>query len=131
MLSPITQKQFERLKQRYPDAVLTALPSGAGLVTIPAVSLPEGWSRATSSVRFVVPIGYPGPAPDCFWADQELRLANGQQPQASQVNQIPEANQQALWFSWHVVEAAKNWNPNRDDLLTFVGIIMDRFRRPQ
>ncbi len=131
MLSPVTLKQFERLKQRHPEATLVPLPSGAGLLTIPGVSLPAGWSLASSSVKFMVPGGYPGPAPDCFWADEGLTLANGHQPQASQVNQIPETPQRGRWFSWHVVDAVRNWNPNRDDLLTFVGIVMDRLRRPQ
>lgn len=131
MLSPVTHKQLERLKERYLDATLVALPSGAGLLTLPCVQVPAGWSQPTTSVRFIVPTGYPGPAPDCFWADAQFTLANGLQPQASQVNQIPETPQQGRWFSWHVVDAARNWNPNRDDLLTYVGIIMDRLRRPQ
>jgi E2/UBC family protein E len=131
MLSPVTLKQFERLKQRYPDATLDPLPSGSALLTIPNVPLPAGWSTAISTLRFIVPNGYPGPSPDCFWADERLALANNQQPQASQINQIPETPHRGRWFSWHVVENARNWNPSRDDLLTYVGIIMDRLRRPQ
>jgi hypothetical protein len=131
MLSPVTLKQFERLKQRYPEELLEPLPSGAGLLTIPDVPLLAGWSLPSSSVRFVVPSGYPGPSPDCFWADEHLTLANGHQPQASQINQIPETPHRGRWFSWHVVDAANNWHPNRDDLLTFVGIVMDRLQRLQ
>jgi hypothetical protein len=129
MLSPVTLKQFERLQQRYSEATLQPLPSGAGLLTIPCIALPEGWSQPTTAVRFIVPSGYPGPAPDCFWADETLALANGQQPQASQINQIPETPHRGRWFSWHVVETAKNWNPNRDDLMTYAGIVVHRFRQ--
>jgi hypothetical protein len=53
-------------------------------------------------------------------------------PQASQENnEIPGAGQQGLWFSWHIVDQNMNWNPNRDDLETYVGVIAERFRRLQ
>lgn len=131
MLSPVTLKQFERFKQRYPDATLQELPSTAALLTVPQVPVPAGWSHATSSLRFIVPQGYPGPAPDCFWADQHLTLAGGVQPRASAVNPVPETAQQGRWFSWHVVDVGNNWHPNRDDLLTYMGICLDRLRQAQ
>jgi hypothetical protein len=129
MLSPVTERQFGRVRDRYPTAALQPLPSGSALLSIPAVSLPPGWSAAQTGVHFLVPAGYPGAAPDCFWADPTLSLANGGQPQASGVQVIPETGIQARWFSWHVVQ--NNWNPNRDDLMTFVAIILDRFRQAQ
>jgi hypothetical protein len=50
-------------------------------------------------------------------------------PHASQPSHvIPEANIAAQWFSWHVTNAASNWNPNRDDLMTYLSIVLDRFR---
>ena len=131
MLSPVTLKQFDRFKQRFPDAVLLPLPSGAALVTVPSVPLVTGWSKPATSVRFVVPAGYPGPALDCFWADEDLRLANGTPPQSSQIQGIPEVGQQGWWFSWHVVDAQNNWNPNHHDLITFMEIIKHRLRQPQ
>jgi hypothetical protein len=132
MLHPATHRQFEVLKRRYADAALVDLPSGAGLLTIPEFKLPLGWSAHATSVRFIVPVGYPGPYPDCFWATSGLRLANGQSPHASQENNpIPETVQQGLWFSWHLVDAQANWNPNRDDLSTYVGVIAERFRKAQ
>ena len=131
MLSPITLKHFERLKQKYPDAILTPLASGAALVTVSGHPLAAGWSKSTTSVRFMVPAGYPGPALDCFWADEDLRLANGGAPQASGAQTIPETSQNGLWFSWHVVDAQKNWNPNRDDFVTYMGMIKERLRLAQ
>jgi Prokaryotic E2 family E len=131
MISPITEKQFDRVRTRYPAAAISPLPSGSALVTIPAIALPQGWSAAETAIHFIVPIGYPGPAPDCFWADASLLLATRAAPQASNVQPIPESNIQARWFSWHVVDAQNNWNPNRDDLMTYVAIILDRFRHPQ
>ncbi|RTM15380.1 MAG: hypothetical protein EKK33_02115 [Bradyrhizobiaceae bacterium] len=131
MLSQVTQQQFQRVQERYPAAALRELPSGAALVSIPNVPLPAGWSAVRTSVHFLVPIGYPGPSPDCFWADRDLLLASGGVPQASNVTEIPEASIVGRWFSWHVVEAQNNWNPNRDDLMTYVSIVLDRLRRPQ
>jgi hypothetical protein len=53
-------------------------------------------------------------------------------PQATgEPNQIPETNLTELWFSWHVVDQQANWNPNRDDLSTYVAVIAERFRRLQ
>jgi hypothetical protein len=131
MLSRVTERQFERLKERYPAASMVPLPSGSALVTIPDIALPKGWSAGKTTIHFLVPVGYPGPPPDCFWADQSLALATGAQPQASNVTTIPETNIAGRWFSWHVVNAQNNWSPNRDDLMTFVAIVLDRLRRPQ
>lgn len=132
MLHPQTMHQFEALKRRYPGAELRELPSGAALVTLPDFAIPAGWSATSTSVRFLVPVGYPGPAPDCFWASPNLRLANQQMPHASQVHpQVPETTEPGLWFSWHVTGPQANWNPNRDTLETYVAIIAERFRRPQ
>jgi hypothetical protein len=108
------------------------LPSGAALVTIPEFGIPSGWSAESTTIRFLIPVGYPGPAPDCFWANSGLRLAGGQLPQASQdPNPIPEVGESGLWFSWHVTGPDHNWNPSRDTLETYVSIIAERFRRPQ
>lgn len=129
MLSPITHRQFTRVQERYPAATLQELPSGAALVTIPDASLPPGWTPLKTTIRFIVPAGYPGPVPDCFWSDSVLTVNGGGMPQASNAsNPIPEVNLPAHWFSWHVTDSARNWNPNRDDLLTYVSIVLDRFR---
>jgi hypothetical protein len=132
MLSPATLRQFERLRERYPGASLEAPPSGAALVTVPNYPLPEGWSAPTTVVRFLVPVGYPGPHPDCFWTTSGLRLANGTVPQnAADPNPIPETQHQAHWFSWHIEDPARNWHPARDDLMTYLSMIGRRFEQRQ
>jgi len=129
MLSPITHRQFARVQERYPAVTLMELPSGAALLTVPNIPLPPGWSHPTTTIRFIVPAGYPGPAPDCFWSDVVLTVNGGGMPQASQPSSaIPETNMSPQWYSWHVTYAAKNWNPNRDDLMTYLSIVLDRFR---
>lgn len=131
MISPITQRQFERLKERYPQTELTELPSGAALVHVAKVSLPQGWSAAETDLWFLVPVGYPGPSPDCFWVGEDIRLAGGAMPKASQFQVIPETNLQKLWFSWHVVDQNTHWNPARDTLSTYMSICLDRLNRLQ
>lgn len=132
MISPVALAQFERLQERYPQAVMSALPSGSALVHVPSIGVPDGWSHTETDLWFIVPVGYPGPCPDCFWVRQDLRLANGGMPHASQVHpQIPETTQPALWFSWHVVDNQAHWNPARDTLSTYMSICLERLRRPQ
>ena len=79
-----------------------------------------------TTIRFIAPVGYPTAKPDCFWADRGFRLATSAMPSNTAENQIPETSITAHWFSWHVHES--QWNANRDDLVTYFGVIQDRFR---
>jgi len=121
-MTPI-EEQFAILNEEYPAAVLTPLMDGSFTVTIPGVHLPVGWSASVSTVRFVIPVGYPASRPDCFWADNELRLASGATPQNSGANPLPHHSGPLLWFSWHV----QSWSPNSDTLTTYMNVIRRRF----
>jgi len=114
--------QLESVKTKYPNVLTQPLASGAILVILPKVNLPSGWNKAQSDIKFLAPVGYPFATPDCFWAEQDLRLENGALPQASNTTPIPETNDLHLWFSWHV----QNWNANRDNLLSYIGVINNR-----
>lgn len=131
MISPITTRQFERVREKFAHAELQPLPSGAALIIVPDFALPAGWNASSTCVRFIAPVGYPGPNPDCFWATVGLRLADGRMPQAANEQQIPETSHQGVWFSWHINDAQNNWNPNRDDLMTYISIIGRRFAQAQ
>jgi hypothetical protein len=123
----ILDTQLDQLRQRYAIVDAKALGSGTTLVTIPGVPLPAGWNKPASTIRFLVPAGYPFAALDCFWADEDLRLASGQLPTNSGCpNPIPESGQSGLWFSWHLTTP---WNPNRDTLSSWVNSINDRMRQ--
>lgn len=128
MSAAIKAAHFEQLKARHPEALKQTLGSGASLITVPSVPLSAGWNAQATSIRFIEQVQYPFAAPDCFWTDDGLRLANGQNPHSSAPQVIPETQQSALWFSWHV---GNNWNPNTDNLLTWMGCIGERLRRPQ
>jgi Prokaryotic E2 family E len=121
----ILERQLEELRKVYPEGVETStLPSGAVLIELKNVGLPSGWNKASTPVRFLLPVGYPFAAPDCFWADSELRLASGSVPQATNFQPIPEANRPGMWFSWHV----QGWNPNRSNLVTYAKVIEQRLK---
>lgn len=123
----VVDDHLRALSERHAGATSTALPSGTLLVTLPSVALPVGWSKPSTEVRFLVPPAYPFAPPDCFWADGDLRLADGRQPQSSSIAQpIPEAGLAGLWFSWHVVGS---WSPNKGTLSSWVTAINDRFGR--
>jgi hypothetical protein len=74
-------------------------------------------------VRFVIPVGYPAAQPDCFWADENLRLASGAIPTNAAAQMIPGTAELALWFSWHF----SGWRPSQDDLMTYIRFVLMRF----
>lgn len=125
-MSGILTMQLEQLRDRFGDAQSQTMASGTTLVIVPSVPLPEGWSKASTTIRFLVPPGYPFAQLDCFWADADLRLAANALPQNSAPNVIPETTEQGLWFSWHLSGA---WNPNRDTLSSWMNVVIDRMRQ--
>jgi hypothetical protein len=119
---------LERLRTRVGEVQSQEVPSTGWVIRVPSVALPVGWNKQVIRVSFVAPQGYPFAKPDCFWTDNDLRLANGNMPQNAQLNNpIPGVPDSLLWFSWHV----DPWNPNRDDLLTWFALIKQRLSKPQ
>lgn len=120
----VIDKQFAALQERFPTARRTAVPNGAILIEIPEFDIPPGWNVKKGTVIFLLPPGYPAGQPDCFWLEpRPVRLADGQTPQAANDgNPIPGVGMRGTWFSWHL----QSWNPNRDDILTYVNVIAQR-----
>lgn len=117
---------LNRLKAKISDTNIRPLPGCGTFITVPSVVLPPGWNKQMTAVHFFAPEGYPFAQPDCFWADDDLRLASGALPQASQAgHQAPGTGLSGLWFSWHLAR----WNAGRDDLLSWVACIKDRLGR--
>lgn len=125
------QQEFAEVALAFPGAQLLASSDGTQLVIVPAIRLPTGWSQQSTHVRFVVPAGYPYAAPDCFWADPNLRLGSGAMPQNTQLgNPTPsQPDPSMLWFSWHL--AGGSWNPGVSDLMTYIQVIKKRFEALQ
>lgn len=117
-----TEKQFNDLKEVYKNAARDVQADGSAAIVVPNVQLPAGWTPNITTVRFIVPVGYPASRPDCFWTDQ-LRLAGGAVPKNTGANEMPGGPAGLLWFSWHVA----TWSPNHDTLLTYFNVIKKRF----
>jgi hypothetical protein len=120
----LRDSEWAAVLRHHPSAIVTERPDGTALVTIPEVALPEGWSATATTVWFVVPVGYPGAMPDCFWADPSLALAGGGTPANSGRQPIGGDGPTSLWFSWHL----QAWNHRTDDLMSFIRFIVSRFR---
>lgn len=127
MTMGLIEQQLQRLRDRFEPIHTQEVPGTGWVVRIPAVPLPGGWSKQETELVFLLPQGYPFAKPDCFWADQDLRLANGNLPQSTQINSVPGLGSQMLWFSWHL----EPWNPNQDDISTWFAVIRSRLGQAQ
>lgn len=123
----IPEQQFVSVAERYPGSELRPMDDGARIAVIDNVVLRPGlWNKPSTKIGFVVPVGYPMARPDCFWADGDLRLANGGMPKNAQFNaQYFFADW--LWFSYHPVQ----WDTSRDTLITYVRLIKQRLADAQ
>lgn len=118
-----TYGQLDELQQRFPEASEERLADGSIIVRLPVITLPAGWNKDATAVCFIIPVGYPVARPDCFFADFDLRLADGSMPRNAQEQSVPTLdNERWLWFSWHVV----TWEPLRHSYVTFVRVIERR-----
>jgi hypothetical protein len=122
-LSPL-EKQLHELKQRFPAASVDSFDGGS-MVTVPEVRLPDGWNKNETTVYFILPPGYPFANPDCFYADEDIRLKSGAIPQSAQPQVAPIIGQK-FWFSWHL---QRPWKANHDNLLTWMSVVLDRFAK--
>jgi hypothetical protein len=102
-----------------PGLTTERLSDGLWVVAF-ASQLPGGWNSESTLVRFVLPLPYPAAQPDCFYAASDLRLADGAMPANSGIQQLDGVP--LLWFSWHLAA----WNPQQDDLFTYVRFIESR-----
>ena len=96
-------------------------PDGSVIVTAD-VGLPPGWNKTRTHVKFVLPVAFPSAQPDCFFADIDLRLADGNMPMNSGIQALDGANH--LWFSWHL----STWSPATDNSATYLRFIERRLR---
>jgi hypothetical protein len=124
------EADFEALQTEVAGrADFRVLPSGARLITVKAQPLPAGWSQTHVDILFVAPPAFPAAQPDCFWVlPGGLRLASGTTPQnTNDANPIPEVGPSGTWFSWHL----QDWNPNRDSLVSYFRVVLNRLHPPR
>jgi hypothetical protein len=114
--------QLEALRRRFSGAALEAMPDGARVLVVRGVGLGEGWSATETTLRVLVPVGFPQVNPDCFYSDGALTLASGAEPQNSQLQAVFGASYR--WFSWHPA----SWDPATGELGTYVRFCERRLR---
>jgi len=106
--------QLGEVRERFSGAAFTTSPDGARVLVVPGVSLPQGWNMGSVALRVAVPIGFPHVKPDCFYADANLRLADGGEPASSRVQAALGGSYR--WFSWHL----SAWDPVRGSLGQYI-----------
>jgi hypothetical protein len=121
----VVATQVEAVRRRFPLANMETLSDGTRVLIVPGVRAAPGYSAPSTTVRIVVPVGYPNVPLDCFYTDLTLTLAGGQAPQNTGIQ--PLGGVQLRWFSWHI----NSWDPNSDDLDTFVRVCERRLRDPK
>ena len=123
----VIDRQIEELASKFPGTTCVQSGDGSYLITVPNVELPAGWNAKSTTVRFLVPVGFPVSQPDCFWTDPNLKLDRERVPQNTGPNPLPNGPSPLLWFSWHV----QKWSPNSDSLLSYFRVIQRRFLDPR
>jgi hypothetical protein len=114
---PAPQNHVDRLARACPGGSVLTQPDGSAVVQVPSVRLPTGWSKAETSVIWVLSPAYPAAQPDCFYTDLDLSLSGGGAPANSGVQVL--GDRPLLWFSWHL----QSWRPAVDDLVSYLRFI--------
>lgn len=121
-MSTLRPGEWDTLAGHFQGATISEQADGTALICLPDVDLPSGWTATTTTVWFVVPVGYPAAQPDCFWVAADLKLESGVVPASSGAQQLPGNPQPALWFSWHLA----SWRPAVDSISTYARFILRR-----
>jgi hypothetical protein len=96
----IADVQVGDFLKRHETASGTRQSDASWVVCIAGVALGAGWSKAQTSLAFVVPAGFPLHRPDSFWADVDLRLTGDRLPSNTSTTSPPNMGTM-LWFSYH------------------------------
>ena len=83
----------------------------------------QNFNSPVTDLLIRIPFAYPDAGPDMFWTSTGLLLRNGNAPEAAGHLET-HAGIQWRRFSWH----HNGWNPNRDNLHSFLEFVRRRFR---
>ena len=133
MLSPQLEAELLDLRQRYSIAIIEESTVINLLIrSFPTSSL---YNKPSTNVLLRIPRSYPDSGLDMFWTDPDLVLTNGAVPNGAQLMEqypsldtLPEfAGKQWRRFSWHPQFGPARWNPNLDNLVSYLEFVRKRF----
>ena len=84
----------------------------------------DGFTKNTTDLLVLNTVEYPATAFDMFYTLGEIRLQNGTNPTG--VTSVPKFG--AKWLQWSIHPYQNNvWNPDKDDLSSFMSYVDQRF----
>lgn len=120
-LLPSVEAQIARLREDYPRVDVRPQADGAVHLVVGPVRLDPAWSKPSSRVLIVLPLGYPQARPSGFLADPDVRLASGAEPAGSGQTEL--AGERWRSFCWQPV----SWEQDRESLWRYVKFCERRF----
>jgi hypothetical protein len=80
--------------------------------------VPRSYNKSSTELLLKLPMSYPNGKPDMFWTDEDLLLANGQEP--IKANKIQNSlGKRRRRFSWH----PGAWNPASGNLRMYLEFV--------
>lgn len=121
---PLVEQQIERLRQDYPDIIVTPQPDGTLDIQIPGVPVPPGWTKNSTRLLITVPPDYPHTRPQGCLVDPDLRPASGQD--AAGLGTTNRSGRDWGSFCWN----PNTWDASRDTLWKYVKFALSRLEDP-
>lgn len=117
-------QQLEAVQTVFPGARLCE-EGGTRYLLVEHFPVPAHFARTDVTMLIIVPNGFPMAAPDMFWVDPHLRLADGREPEGGGVY---EGHLGRMWqrFSWHYTQGQAAWRVGHSSLLTHLQFCQSR-----
>ena len=96
------------------------IEAGMVCVLLKGFALPQGYNRAQADLLLRLQPTFPDTAPDMWWFDPPVVLANGQMPPQAD---LQESYLGRTWQRWSRHLVAGQWRSGVDSLETFIAII--------
>ncbi|MFJ4633848.1 E2/UBC family protein [Streptomyces sp. NPDC088847] len=107
-------------------AYTTAVESGMVCVVLPGWPVPPGYNRTSVDLLVRLPAGFPDAAPDMWWVDPALVLADGSAVEATQITEVYLGRS---WQRWSRHFSPGQWRPGIDGLETYLARIRGEMLR--
>jgi hypothetical protein len=122
---PLPQTDVAFLTER---GITYTLSSEANMTcfVLPGYTLPQGYDRATSDLLLRLQPGFPDVAPDMWWFNPPIRLADGRPVRATEVT---EHHLGRPWQRWSRHFNAGQWRSGTDSMESFLALIRKELER--